>query len=183
MMGDSMNECRGYSAACVSGDAIYVIGGLKDNDEILDTVSWLSLLFKILIHSCLTYLSSLVSFFWCSRKLDVVGGMLQGRFRMAIKQSKSHREKVLLLSHCVVRWESKCGCFLPSKFILFARVIIAAISHYRLQTYNTYKLPKVEKVTLFTQKKKDTLLYNYIIWLHHQPVPEIRHLRVGNFHP
>lgn len=38
MMADSMIDSRGYSAAVVIGDAIYVIGGLKDNNEISDTV-------------------------------------------------------------------------------------------------------------------------------------------------
>lgn len=46
MMGDSMNISRGYSPAVVFGDAIYVIGGLKKDDEILDTVC---LLFPSLI--------------------------------------------------------------------------------------------------------------------------------------
>ncbi|PON70273.1 BTB-kelch protein [Parasponia andersonii] len=38
MMEDSMNNCRGYSAAVVIGDTIFVIGGLNDNNEILDNV-------------------------------------------------------------------------------------------------------------------------------------------------
>ena len=38
MTGESMNDPRGYSGAVVLGESIYVIGGLKDNEEILDTV-------------------------------------------------------------------------------------------------------------------------------------------------
>lgn len=39
MPGEPMNHCRGYSAAAVVKDAIYVIGGVKDGDSIAETVS------------------------------------------------------------------------------------------------------------------------------------------------
>lgn len=38
MMGESLNDSRGYSGAAVIADSIYVIAGLDENDEILDTV-------------------------------------------------------------------------------------------------------------------------------------------------
>ena len=38
MTGESMNDPRGYFGAAVIRDSIYVIGGVKDNKEILDTV-------------------------------------------------------------------------------------------------------------------------------------------------
>ncbi|KAF4358530.1 hypothetical protein F8388_026144 [Cannabis sativa] len=39
MMGDSMNDSRGYSAAAVIEDTIYAIGGIKGDNENLETVS------------------------------------------------------------------------------------------------------------------------------------------------
>lgn len=38
MMEESMKESRGYSSAVVIGDAIYIIGGLNDEGQVLDTV-------------------------------------------------------------------------------------------------------------------------------------------------
>lgn len=38
MNGESMNSSRGYFGAIVMGDTIYVVGGLSNDDEILDTV-------------------------------------------------------------------------------------------------------------------------------------------------
>lgn len=35
MPGKPMNQPRGYSAAAVIGDSIYVIGGVKDEDSIV----------------------------------------------------------------------------------------------------------------------------------------------------
>lgn len=39
MTGEPMNHPRGFSAAAVAGDSIYVFGGLKSGKEINDTVS------------------------------------------------------------------------------------------------------------------------------------------------
>lgn len=38
MVGESMKESRGYLAAAVLKESIYVIGGVKSGDDILDTV-------------------------------------------------------------------------------------------------------------------------------------------------
>lgn len=35
---EPMNTSRGYAGAVVIGEEIYIIGGLKDNNEIIDTV-------------------------------------------------------------------------------------------------------------------------------------------------
>ena len=42
MMGDPMNDSRGYSGAFTIGEKIYVMGGMKDDEEFLDTVTALS---------------------------------------------------------------------------------------------------------------------------------------------
>lgn len=39
MMGESMKTARGNFSADVSGEKIFVIGGMKDNEQILDSVS------------------------------------------------------------------------------------------------------------------------------------------------
>lgn len=39
MVGEPMNHPRGYSAASVVNDSIYMIGGVKFGEEILDNVS------------------------------------------------------------------------------------------------------------------------------------------------
>lgn len=41
--GESMNNSRGYSGAVVVGGRLYVIGGLKEKHEILETVCKTSL--------------------------------------------------------------------------------------------------------------------------------------------
>lgn len=38
MISEPMNDPRGYFGAVVVGDSIYVIGGVKNNEKILDTV-------------------------------------------------------------------------------------------------------------------------------------------------
>ncbi|KZT75455.1 kelch-like protein diablo [Dorcoceras hygrometricum] len=38
MSGEPMKQSRGYSATAVVGESIYVIGGLTDNKEVLDTI-------------------------------------------------------------------------------------------------------------------------------------------------
>ena len=38
-MGEPMNHCRGYSAAVVVKESIYMIGGVKVGENIVDTVS------------------------------------------------------------------------------------------------------------------------------------------------
>lgn len=38
MMGESLNDSRAYSGAAVIADSIYVIGGLNEDQGILDTV-------------------------------------------------------------------------------------------------------------------------------------------------
>lgn len=38
MIGEPMNHSRGYSAAAVLKESIYVIGGVQSNEEIVDTV-------------------------------------------------------------------------------------------------------------------------------------------------
>lgn len=38
MVEDSLHDSRGYFGAVVMGDAIYVIGGLDNDNQILDTV-------------------------------------------------------------------------------------------------------------------------------------------------
>lgn len=38
IMGESMNQSRGYAATAVVKEKIYVVGGLRDGDNILDTV-------------------------------------------------------------------------------------------------------------------------------------------------
>ncbi|XP_028075011.1 kelch-like protein 12 [Camellia sinensis] len=38
MMGEPMNDPRGYSGAVVIGEKIYVIGGVMDGSEILSTI-------------------------------------------------------------------------------------------------------------------------------------------------
>ncbi|KAI4306899.1 hypothetical protein L6164_030139 [Bauhinia variegata] len=38
MAGESMNDSRGYSAAVVIGNSIFVIGGLNEDGKVLDTV-------------------------------------------------------------------------------------------------------------------------------------------------
>lgn len=38
MIGEPMNCSRGYSAAAVLKESIYVIGGVKSDNEIIDTV-------------------------------------------------------------------------------------------------------------------------------------------------
>lgn len=37
-IGEAMNYSRGYSAAAVLKESIYVIGGVKSDNEIIDTV-------------------------------------------------------------------------------------------------------------------------------------------------
>lgn len=39
MMGESMKTARGNFSAAVNGEKIFVIGGMKDNEQILDSVS------------------------------------------------------------------------------------------------------------------------------------------------
>lgn len=39
VMGETMNHPRGYSAAAVVKESIYVIGGVRVGDNIVDTVS------------------------------------------------------------------------------------------------------------------------------------------------
>lgn len=39
MMGEQMNQSRGYFAAAIVKESIYVIGGVKLGDNIVDTVS------------------------------------------------------------------------------------------------------------------------------------------------
>lgn len=53
MFGEPMKLARGYSAAAVLQDSIYVIGGVKSNEEVVDVVH------NILIFSCFS--SCLVS--------------------------------------------------------------------------------------------------------------------------
>ena len=45
MMGEPMNHPRGYFAAAVVNESICVIGGVKVGDNIVDTVSILTLMF------------------------------------------------------------------------------------------------------------------------------------------
>ena len=40
IMGEPMNNSRGYSGAVVIGEKIYVIGGVKESDDILGTVNY-----------------------------------------------------------------------------------------------------------------------------------------------
>lgn len=39
--GKEMNIARGYAGAVVLGESMYVMGGMKDHVEVLDTVIWL----------------------------------------------------------------------------------------------------------------------------------------------
>lgn len=39
MMGESMKTARGNFGAAVNGEKIFVIGGMKDNEQTLDSVS------------------------------------------------------------------------------------------------------------------------------------------------
>ena len=39
MMGEPMIQSRGYSAAAVVNESIYIVGGVKDGENIVDTVS------------------------------------------------------------------------------------------------------------------------------------------------
>lgn len=51
-LGESMNNSRGYSGAVVVGGRLYVIGGLKEKHDILETVCKTSMLpFYISDHS------------------------------------------------------------------------------------------------------------------------------------
>lgn len=43
--GEPMNKGRGYSAAAVLKDSIYVVGGVKNNEEIVDMVYIFTVLF------------------------------------------------------------------------------------------------------------------------------------------
>lgn len=54
IMSDPMNVIRGYAAAAVHGDSLYVIGGVKDGQNIVDTVSTFSLflVFRVPLKVC-----------------------------------------------------------------------------------------------------------------------------------
>ncbi|PKA50683.1 hypothetical protein AXF42_Ash021017 [Apostasia shenzhenica] len=41
MPGEQMNNVRGYAAAVVLGNSLYAIGGIKDSENIVETVCFL----------------------------------------------------------------------------------------------------------------------------------------------
>lgn len=49
IMGEPMDQSRGYSAAVVVKDSIYVTGGLQSDDTIVDIVSCISLVRKFFL--------------------------------------------------------------------------------------------------------------------------------------
>lgn len=111
MTGESMNECRGYSSAVVIGEAIYMIGGLKDGNQISDTVFMLAIVSStIFCQSCSSVLVFSYSLFSSFSFNGYVGGMLQGGYWLAVNWSESSWETVFLLSRCLL----KVGTYLPS---------------------------------------------------------------------
>ena len=52
IMGESLKTSRGYFATVVIENSIFVIGGLSENDEILDTVCNISMTFLQLCFFC-----------------------------------------------------------------------------------------------------------------------------------
>lgn len=67
MTGEPMNNPRGYSGAVVIGEKIYIIGGIKDGGEILDTACKHFRTLPIFQpHSLCSITSSFISFFYCN---------------------------------------------------------------------------------------------------------------------
>lgn len=52
VIGEPMKHSRGYSAAAVLKESIYVIGGVQSNEEIIDVVCDLIFLFISCLVSC-----------------------------------------------------------------------------------------------------------------------------------
>lgn len=53
IVGEPMNQSRGYSAAAVLKESIYVIGGVQSNEEIVDVVcNLISLFISCLVSYC-----------------------------------------------------------------------------------------------------------------------------------
>lgn len=110
MTGESMNDPRGYSGAVVLGESIYVIGGLKDNEEILDTV--ITSTFKKKKKKKFNCLVGEIASVFIQLSDIMTGGMLQGGSWLAGYKPESCWETMLLLRHCFMMRSRRAGCIL-----------------------------------------------------------------------
>ena len=94
-MAEPMNFSRGYGATVVLGDHLLTMGGVEDQETIVESVCCFHfILFNSFSFNC--------AFYHTKHTFFLIGGVLQWRFWLGCESSEGRRKKVFFFSHCSV---------------------------------------------------------------------------------